>query len=868
MRSRRFGVALAIGALLAAAGLPAAFLPSSAAAAAATTWSAVNPIDHGAPLSAGEPITALACPSASLCVAVGYGDIETTTDPGAQHGTAAGWQVVDVDGNYPTKPNDPTLNAISCPSSTLCVAVDSNGNVASSVTPAKGIAAWSLSSADRGVDLTAVSCPSSGLCVAIGRGTTGLVTLISTDPGKGAKATWTPHSVSAFGSSDGPGSLACPTTTLCVAAGENDSGISAVWTATDPKSTSWTAHQVGSTVGTDFIAVSCGGTSACAAVGEHGQAALSSDASSGASATWHDTTLASDDAVGVSCPTTSLCDATDLLGNVFTSTNPSTSSPTWVEKTAVEGATQTIACTPSASLCVVTGAGSKADSTTDPADGNTATWTTTGYTASSDIEGISCPSSSFCAAADDAGNISTSTDPGSKSATWRSTNVDSGIAINPGGSYFLEGISCPSTSLCVAVDDVGNVLTSTDPGSGSPTWKAAKVDNAGGFTAITCRSTKLCVAVDFAGDAVVSTNPTGGIGAWTTTPIDNDLLVHYASVSCPSATLCFAGQEGGAVTTVHLNSAGAVGATSTADIDLGINWLNGISCPTTTLCVAVDSAGNVEESTKPTGAASTWKRVKIDIVGAANPANDLTAVSCSSSTHCVAVDAAGNAVSTSAPKGAASGWKRAHADPFSGLDAVSCPTSSLCVAGDDTGNEIFGHTGPAGLAISTAKLPSATAGKKYDAKLSASGGTGPYHWKKSSGSLPKGLKLSSKGTISGKPHAAGTSTFVVKVTDSAKTAASVSRTYRLTVHLAIHPTSLRKANVGTAYHVKLGASGGKKPYRWKKTAGSLPAGLKLSAKGTISGKPTAAGTSTFTVKVTDSAKHANDATRRYKLVVG
>jgi hypothetical protein len=277
--------------------------------------------------------------------------------------------------------------------------------------------------------------------------------------------------------------------------------------------------------------------------------------------------------------------------------------------------------------------------------------------------------------------------------------------------------------------------------------------------------------------------------------------------------------------------------------------------------------GSLVESAKPTGPASGWKKVKVDLAGAANPANELDAISCSSSTHCVAVDAVGNAISTGAPKGAASGWKVVHADPLGPLDSVSCPTASLCVAVDDTGNGIVGHTGAARLAISTAKLPSASAGTKYHKKLSATGGTGPYRWKKASGSLPAGLKLSAKGVISGKAHAAGSSAFTVKVTDSAKTPATVKRTYQLTVHLGVHPTSLRHAKVGMSYHVKLSAKGGKRPYRWKKASGSLPAGLKLSAKGTISGKPHAAGTSRFTVKVTDSAKHSNDATRKYKIVV-
>jgi hypothetical protein len=864
VRARPIRVSLAASAALFAAAVvvPAAFLPAIAAASTATTWSAINPIDHHAPLGAGEPIAAVSCPTASLCVGAGFGDIATTTDPKALHGAASGWQVVDVDGSYPSVISDPTINAISCSSATLCVAVDSNGNVLTSRVPTGGIPAWKVKAADHGVDLLGVSCPSSGLCVAFGRGAGAQVTVTSTDPAKGAKAKWVAHTVSSFGS-QGPNGISCPTTTLCVAAGSDNGGISAVWTSTDPTSAAtatWTLHEVGSTVGSDFESVSCAGAAVCAAVGAIGQAATSTDASSGAGASWHDATITTDEIADVSCASSALCDAIDLTGNVFTSTNPANASPTWTEKASVLTGGDTISCL--ASFCIATGGMSKADSTTDPGDAASATWTTTGYTAASEIDGISCPSSSFCAAADSAGNVLTSTDPANKSATWKATNVNSGIATNPGGSYFLEDIACPSASLCVAVDNVGNVLTSTDPDSGSPTWTAAKADNAGGFTAITCPSPALCVAVDFDGNAVVSTHPTGGAGAWTTTSIDGDLLVHYESISCPSTRECFAGMDGGSVTVVHLSSGGSISSTSTTAIDEGISLVNGISCPTTSLCVAADSLGNIVESTKPAGPASGWKKVKVDIAGAANPANELDAISCSSRTHCVAVDAVGNAISASARKGSASGWKLVHADPLSALNAVSCPSSSLCVAVDDTGNEIVGHTGAAPLAIASAKLPSASAGKKYHKKLSATGGTGPYHWKKASGSLPAGLKLSAKGTISGTPHSAGAATFAVKVTDSAALPAVVKRTYKLTVHLGVHPTSLPHAKVGKAYHLKLSAKGGKRPYHWRKASGSLPAGLKLSAKGRISGKPHAVGTSKFTVKVTDSAKHSNDATKK------
>jgi hypothetical protein len=74
--------------------------------------------------------------------------------------------------------------------------------------------------------------------------------------------------------------------------------------------------------------------------------------------------------------------------------------------------------------------------------------------------------------------------------------------------------------------------------------------------------------------------------------------------------------------------------------------------------------------------------------------------------------------------------------------------------------------------------------------------------------------------------------------------------------LSILTTSLYDAVVGVSYpplSQSLSAFGGKSPYTWTVTAGALPAGLALnSVTGVISGIPTAAGTSTFTVKVTDA----------------
>jgi len=72
--------------------------------------------------------------------------------------------------------------------------------------------------------------------------------------------------------------------------------------------------------------------------------------------------------------------------------------------------------------------------------------------------------------------------------------------------------------------------------------------------------------------------------------------------------------------------------------------------------------------------------------------------------------------------------------------------------------------------------------------------------------------------------------------------------------LTITTTSpLTEGTVGTAYNQTFAATGGTPPYSWLVTVGTPPAGLTLSGAGVLSGTPTTAGTSNFTVQVTGGA---------------
>jgi hypothetical protein len=161
------------------------------------------------------------------------------------------------------------------------------------------------------------------------------------------------------------------------------------------------------------------------------------------------------------------------------------------------------------------------------------------------------------------------------------------------------------------------------------------------------------------------------------------------------------------------------------------------------------------------------------------------------------------------------------------------------------------------LAISPVTAPVATVGNSFILPILATGGAMPYSWSISAGSLPAGLILNAAtGTIAGNPTGVANASFTVKVSDAGFPAQTASVSQSLSVVAGLHITGsvLPDAVSGTAYNATLSATGAVNPVIWTVASGTLPVGLSLNAStGAVFGTPTVVGSSTISLKATDSS---------------
>ena len=154
---------------------------------------------------------------------------------------------------------------------------------------------------------------------------------------------------------------------------------------------------------------------------------------------------------------------------------------------------------------------------------------------------------------------------------------------------------------------------------------------------------------------------------------------------------------------------------------------------------------------------------------------------------------------------------------------------------------------PAALTISGGgALPEISLGASLSSTFAASGGTPPYTFS-AVGALPAGVMLDpDTGILSGTPGQPGNYSFKAQVSDKLSAAAATAVTLSV---LGFTTASVPGGKIGTAYAASFTAAGGSAPYSFSATG--VPVGLTLAANGTLNGTPTATGTYSLRVTVTD-----------------
>jgi hypothetical protein len=264
-----------------------------------------------------------------------------------------------------------------------------------------------------------------------------------------------------------------------------------------------------------------------------------------------------------------------------------------------------------------------------------------------ELTSISCPSTALCVAVDGAGNVVTSTDPTGGAGAWAVAKIDSSQTQNNtdnAGAVLDRSVSCPSTAMCVAVDAAGNALVSTQPAGGAVAWTNIHIDTnrsfgctAGGLTcqtplvSVSCPSTSLCAAVDFSGNILTSGSPTTP-GSWSSTSATGGRLGSLWGISCPVVGFC-ATVDGAADHAITLNPSipTAQGVRALAES------LYGVWCQSPSLCLAsVETHAGISGllgSFNPAAPAATWSLSSL---------GGITGLACLSSSLCVAGDDEGN----------------------------------------------------------------------------------------------------------------------------------------------------------------------------------------------------------------------------------
>lgn len=266
----------------------------------------------------------------------------------------------------------------------------------------------------------------------------------------------------------------------------------------------------------------------------------------------------------------------------------------------------------------------------------------------------------------------------------------------------LEGVSCPSPTVCIAVgrgkDAAGNVVPRAARWEGGA-WTLQSVPLPAGstytsFTSVSCPTNSECIAVGYSNDS-------GGVfrdyssrwsaGAWSNLSTPNPSSGYSQSqlegVSCAEVGYCEAvgwynPSSGGSAQKVILTWNGSTWSLQSAAISEG--FLSGIDCKSTSFCMAVGGWGTAVERWNGTSWASQTTPSLSDATGGV-----LFDVDCVSSTKCTTVGGAFSKINglsfTLVENWDGTSWTveatpRESEQAYNELRSVSCQEFSSCAA--------------------------------------------------------------------------------------------------------------------------------------------------------------------------------------------
>ncbi len=263
---------------------------------------------------------------------------------------------------------------------------------------------------------------------------------------------------------------------------------------------------------------------------------------------------------------------------------------------------------------------------------------------------------------------------------------------------FARQVLLIATALAAGVATSAMALTGGQALPSTLTWGPPQtIDSHHVLVVIRCPSVSLCVASDRAGNTLVSTHPQSA-SSWRRIRIGlaaryPRLRLGLAALSCPSTRLCVGTAAASVITTTR--PAGAARTWKSAFVDRQASSLSAIGCRFT-LCVTGDDTGNLYVSTNPLGGTRSWRHILLPSNG--DSAGIMSGIACPSWSLCLAVDQStgegfSDDVFTSTEPKRASSWNITKELNFNSFNGIACPSKSLCVAPTQAG-EVATSTDP------------------------------------------------------------------------------------------------------------------------------------------------------------------------------